>query len=213
MTHLIMTLMKFNPNNDSFIIIDKNRNFVHDSSIGNINVEALSFKGDLSSNERNRVINYLKLRTKDPTSKATIRENNYIFHFNKDLKHRGFGIQNDVSSKDQIRAKRLIWTSAGFSILVSGLIIYYYIHEVISPISPCKGIRADGLAATAASHAISTTNLLVNNQQSMFPDRSYGCGDDLEIKSEHRDNYEHSYDVDLIIGQDREETPYMVNPI
>ena len=100
-------IIKFNPNSDSFIIIDKNRNVVNDSSIRKINVEALSIKGDLSSDERNLVINYLKLRTNDPTGKATISENNYIIHFKKYLKDRVFENHIDILITEQIIAKWL----------------------------------------------------------------------------------------------------------
>ena len=117
----------------------------------------MSLKGDLSSEERHSVINYLKLRMKDPTDRAKISENNsiLIFYFNKYLKLKGFEIQNDVFTKEQIRAKWINWTSAGLSILGSGLIIYNYI-------SPRNGIGVAELAATTASHAIKRTNMLVN---------------------------------------------------
>ena len=52
-----------------------------------------------------------------------------IFYFNKYLKHRGFEIQNDVLTKEQIRAKWLNWTSADFSILGIGIILYITIFR------------------------------------------------------------------------------------
>ena len=103
-------------------------------------------------------------------------------------------------------------TSAGFSILISGLIIYNYKREAASLISPSNGIRAVVFAAHIASRAINRTNISVNNLRSRFPDRSYGYSEDLENKSEHRDNYEHNYDADLVINQYKKESPYMFNP-
>ena len=94
---------------------------------------------------------------KDPTDRATIGQNPYIFYFNEYLKHKGFEIQNYILTKEQIRANWLIWTSAGFSILGSGIIIYKFI-------SPSKRIRVAELAASIASHALNRFNMLVNSR-------------------------------------------------
>ena len=72
-------VIKFDQNNDTFTIIDKTRNIVYDSSTGFIDVEAISPKGELLSEERHRVIIYLKQRMKCPTDKATISAKNYMF--------------------------------------------------------------------------------------------------------------------------------------
>ena len=58
--------------NVSFFITEQKKNIVCDSSIGNKNFEALSFKADLSNKERNCVISYLKQRMKDPNDRATL---------------------------------------------------------------------------------------------------------------------------------------------
>ena len=42
-------IIKYDPNNDTFVIKDKNRKIFNDSFIGFIDVEAVSLKGDLSS--------------------------------------------------------------------------------------------------------------------------------------------------------------------
>ena len=49
--------------------------------------------------------------------------------------------------------------------------------------------------------------MLVNNHQ------SYGYGEDQENESKHRDNYEHNYDTEWFNEKDREQNPYIVNPI
>ena len=152
-------------------------------SIANITVELSSLKDDLSSDDVHNIISYLNLRMKDPTDRATKSENN----LNKYLKLGGFEIQDDVLTKEQIRAKWFYWTSSGFSILGRGLMIYKYIGEVASP---GNAIRAAGLAATTASHAINRTNMLV--------DRSYGYGEALENKGEHYDEPAPAVDIDCI---------------
>ena len=85
-------------------------------------------------------------------------------------------------------------------------------REVAWPISPSNGIRAVGLAATNSSQGIIRTNILVKNLRSSFPDSSYGYSEDLENKTEHRDNYEHNYYADWVVNQDKKESPYLVNP-
>ena len=45
-------IIKYSPNNDSLIVMDKNRNILYDSSIGSFNIESLSLRRDLSSQDR-----------------------------------------------------------------------------------------------------------------------------------------------------------------
>ena len=40
----------------------------------------------------------------------------------------------------------------------------------------------------------------------------HGYGEVQQNKSEHSENHEHSYDTDLVIDKDREESPYIVKP-
>ena len=119
---------------------------VFDSYIGFIDIQSLSLKGNLSSEKRHSVINYLKLSMNVPTDRATINETIYIFYFNKYLKHKRFEFQNVVLIKEQIISKWLKWISAGFSILGSLIKLY-------NNISPSTGIRVADLVATT-SHGI-----------------------------------------------------------
>ena len=130
----------------------------------------MSLKGDLSNEEKHNVINYMKLRMKEPNDRATISEITLgeTFRFlniqsTKDLKFKMM-----FQQKEPIRAKWLSWTSARFSVLSSALITYNYI-------STSNRIRVAGLAATIGRRALNGTNMLVNNRINGYVTPSMLC--------------------------------------
>ena len=95
---------------------------------------------------------------------------------------------------EQFRAKLLNWTSAGFSVLSSGLIKYKYI-------SIYNGIRDSGLAATTSRRAINRTNMSVNNWNYGYgtpPMLRHCCVENLKNKSGHHDGPESVVDTQRI---------------
>ena len=93
-------IIKYNRKENSFIIIDKNRTTIYDSSVGFLDLKALSLKDKLESEDKNKLIAYMKPLMINATDRNTINHDNYQFYFNKLLTLKGNKIQNDVLKKN-----------------------------------------------------------------------------------------------------------------
>ena len=53
-------IIKYYRNKNTFIIIDKSRTMIYDSRVGFLNLKALSLKDKLESEDKNKLIAYMK---------------------------------------------------------------------------------------------------------------------------------------------------------
>ena len=100
-------IIRYNKKQKTFIIIDRNRTMIYDSRVGFLELIALSLKDQLESDEINKLIDHMKPLMINATDRKTINTNNYQFYFNKLVTSRGFKIQNDVLTKETIKANGL----------------------------------------------------------------------------------------------------------
>ena len=108
-------IINYNRKENTFIIIDKNRTMIYDSRVGFLDLKALSLKEKLESEDKNKLIAYMKPLMINATERNTINHDNYQFYFNKLLTLKGINIKNDVLTQEKIKANgfRLISTSFG----------------------------------------------------------------------------------------------------
>ena len=69
--------IKFNRKENTFTIIDKNRTMIFDSRVGFLDLKALSLKDKLESEDKNKVIAYMKPLMLKTTDGNTINHDNY----------------------------------------------------------------------------------------------------------------------------------------
>ena len=112
LNELRYSIIKYNSKENTFIIIDKNRTMIYDSRVGFVDLKALSLKDKLESEDKNKLIVYMKQLMINATDRSTINHDNYHFYFIKLLTLKGIKIQNDVLTQDKIKANgfRLIST-------------------------------------------------------------------------------------------------------
>ena len=124
-------IIKYNRKEITFIIIDKNRTMVYDSRVGFLDLKALSLKDKLESEDKNKLIAYMKPLMINATDRNTINHDNYQFYFNELLTLKGIKIQNDVLPQEMVKANgfRLISTILG--IISPGFMIYILIFILI----------------------------------------------------------------------------------
>ena len=75
-------IIKYNKKEDTFIIIDRNRTMIFDSRVGFLDLKALSSKDELSNEEVNIVISYMKPLMINLTDRNIINCDKYEFYFN-----------------------------------------------------------------------------------------------------------------------------------
>ena len=92
-------IIKNNRKENNFIISDKNRTMIYYSRVGFLDLKALSLKDKLESEDKNKLIAYMKPLMINATERNTINHDNYQFHFNKLLTLKGIKIQSDVLTK------------------------------------------------------------------------------------------------------------------
>ena len=80
---------------------------IYDSRVGFLDSKALSLKDELKRDEINKLIDYIKPLMNNATDRNSIKIKDYKFYFNKLLTSRGFKIQNDVLTKETIKANAL----------------------------------------------------------------------------------------------------------
>ena len=101
---------------NTFIIIDKNRTMIYDSRAGFLDLKALSLQDKLESEDKIKLIAYMKPLMINATDRNTINHDNYQFYFDKLFTLKGIKIQNNVLTQEMIKADgfRLASTILGF---------------------------------------------------------------------------------------------------
>ena len=97
-------IIKYNRKENTFIIIDKNKTMIYDLRVGFLDLKALSLKDKLESEDKNKLIAYMKPLMINATDRNTINHDNYQFYFNKLLTLEGIKKQNDVLTLEKIKA-------------------------------------------------------------------------------------------------------------
>ena len=124
------------------------------------------------------------------TYRNTINHDNYQFYFNKLLTLNNIELQNDVLTKEMVKAKSLKQLSNISGIIGWGLVITSYIY-------PHSIIKTVGAVAMSASNMLNRANTLVNvgygeDLPSRFPDgetgiKSYIRNDYTDLRSDYTD--------------------------
>ena len=118
-------IIKYNRKENTFIIIiDKNRTMIYDSRVVFLDLKALNFKDKLESEDKNKLIAYMKPLMINATDLNTINQDNYQFYFNKLLTLKGIKIQNDVLTKETIKANASSLLSTILGIIGTCFMIY-----------------------------------------------------------------------------------------
>ena len=165
-------IIKYNKKENTFIIVNSNRTIIYDSRIGFLDLKALSLKDELEREDIKKLIAYMKPLMINATDRNTINHDNYQFYFNKLLTLNNIKIQNDVLTKEMVKAKGLKQLSNIVGIIGWGLVITSYIY-------PDSIIKTVGAMAMSASNMLSRANTLVNvgygeDLPSRFPDGDTG---------------------------------------
>ena len=160
-------IIKYNRKDHTFNIIDKNRTMIYDSRVGFLDLKALSLKDKLESEDKKKLIAYMKPLMINATDRNAINHNNYQFYFTKLLTLKGTKIQNDVLTKEMIKADGFRFLSAICGIIGTCFMIYNYM-------SPDTTVKAAGHVATSASNILNRASTLVNGTSSMFHHFGYG---------------------------------------
>ena len=148
-------IIKYNQKENTFIIINSNRTMIYDSGIGFLDLKALSLKDELEREDINKLIAYMKPLMINATDRNTINHDNYQFYFNKLLTLNNIKIQNDVLTKEMVKAKGLKQFSNIDGIIGWGLVITSYIY-------PDSIIKTVGAVAMSAINMLNRANTLVN---------------------------------------------------
>ena len=156
-------IIKYNRKENTFIIIDKIRTMIYDSTVGFLVLKALSLKDKLEREDINKLIAYMKPRMINAKERKVDNHDKCIFFFNKFLKLNHFKIQNDVLTKETVAGKVIKNLSTIGGIISSGLIIISYTYPDM------MYIYAGGIAM-GASTMLSRVSTLVN----------YGYGEELD---------------------------------
>ena len=148
-------VIKYNRKENTFIIIDKNRTMIYDSRVGFLDLKARSLKDKLESEDKIKLIAYMKPLVINATDRNTIDHDNYQFYFNKLLTLKGIKVQIDVLTKETTEANGFRLSSTILGIISTRFMIYNYM-------SPDTTVRTAAHVASHASHMLNRTNALVN---------------------------------------------------
>ena len=153
---------KYNKKENNFIIINSNRTTIYDSRVGFFDLKALSLKDEILREDISKLIAYMKPLIINATDRNIINHDNYQFYFNKLLTLNNIKNQNDVLTKEMVKAKgfRIVSTSSG--IIGTCFMIYNFM-------SPDTTIKTAGYVAMGATNMLNRANTLVNG----------GYGEDL----------------------------------
>ena len=80
---------------------------IYDSRVSFLDLKALSLKDELEREDINKLIAYMKPLMINATDRNTNNHDNYQFYFNKLLTLNNIKIQNDVLTKEMVKAKDL----------------------------------------------------------------------------------------------------------
>ena len=72
-------IIKYSRKKNTLIIIDKTRTMIYDSRVGFLDLKALSLKDKLESEDKNKLITYMKPLMINATDRSTISHDNYQF--------------------------------------------------------------------------------------------------------------------------------------
>ena len=144
-------IIKYNRKDNNFIIIDRNRTMIYDSRVGFLDLKALSLKDELDRENKNKMIAFLKPLMNNATDRNTIDHDNYQFYFNKILKLKDIKIQNDVLTKEKLKANGFRIGSAILGIIAPAFLIYNLTN-------PNAIAKTAAFVATAASGILNKTN-------------------------------------------------------
>ena len=150
---------------------------IYDLRIDFLDLKALSLKDKLESEDKNKLIAYMKPLMINATDRNTDNHNNYQFYFKKFLSFKGIKVQNDVLTQEKIKTDgfRLISTILG--IISPGFMMYNYIY-------PDTKVKTAGFVAMGASSMLNRASTLVHGTSSMF--HNYGYGEDLQSMLENQ---------------------------
>ena len=172
-------ILKYNRKDNTLFIIDRNRTMIYDSRVGFLDLKALSLKDELDRLNKNKLIAYMKPLMNNATDRNTIDHDNYQFYINKLLKLIDIKIQNDVLTKEKLKANGFRIGSAILGIIAPAFLIYNLTN-------PNATAKTAAFVATAASGILSKTNTLVN-YGSVKP--FYGYGEGGQFFKKIRDEY------------------------
>ena len=106
------------------------------------------------------------------TDRNTINHDNYQFYFNKLLTLKGIKIQNDVLSKEMIKADCFSLISTILGIIGTCFMIYNYMELIISPDTT---VKTAGHVTTSACNILNRASTLVN----------FGFGEEKQLQGEY----------------------------
>ena len=149
-------MIRYKSEGKVFIIIDRNKTIIFDSRIGFLDLKALILKDTLESDQRCKLIAYMRPLMINSTDRTTIDIDNYNFYINKLLTSKGKGIkiQNDVLTNETVKTDDLKLVSTVRGILATCLIIY-------------NCIEPDTTLRTAA-HVAALTSLILSRTKFFF---------------------------------------------
>ena len=150
-------MIKYNIEEKTFIIIDKNTTMIYDSRFGLMDLKALSLKDKLENDEIDKLIAYMTPLMNKSSDRNTINTDNYQFYFNKLLDSRGIKIQNYFITKEAINANGI--KAKTFS-SISGIIALIFM--IYNYIRPDPTVRTAAHLAAHASQMINRTDALLN---------------------------------------------------
>ena len=138
---------------------------IYDSRVGFLDLKALSLRDKLERDEIDKHIAYMKPLMTNATDRKIFNTDNYQFYFIKLLTSKGIKNQNDVLTKETVKAHGMKSVSAISGIIVKCFMIYNY----MGPETTLK------TAAYVAAHS----STMLNRTNTLF---SHGYGDD-ELES------------------------------
>ena len=120
-----------------------------------MDLNALSLKDELDSKEIGKLLAYMKPLMINAIYRNTINVDNYQFYFNKLLASRDIKNQNDVLTKEKVKADGITSLSSVSGIMDSFFMIY-------NCVKPDPTIRTAAHVTAYASHMINRTGTLYN---------------------------------------------------
>ena len=120
---------------------------LYDSRVAFLDLKALSLKDKLEKEDVSELIAYMKTLMINATDRNTINHDNYQFYFNKLLTLNNIKIQNDVLTKETIKANGLKQLSNIGGIICSIFVITSYIY-------PNAVLKTVGHVAMGASYRL-----------------------------------------------------------
>ena len=127
---------------------------IYDSRVGILDLKALSLKDELEKDQINKLIDYIKPLMNNATDRNYIEIKDDQCYFNKLLTSRGFKIQNDVLTKETIKANALKVVS-----YLGGILCTCF--KTNNHISPETTVKTAGLVLAGASSILNETNTLI----------------------------------------------------